>query len=56
MGILGLYRDNGKEIGNYHIIIGFILWLYRDNGNENGNCYIAMGYILWLYRWKSRKM
>ena len=33
--ILGLYRDNGKENGNYCSIqgyIGFILGLYRDNG------------------------
>ena len=26
--ILGLYRDNGKENGNYYIIIGYILGLY----------------------------
>ena len=26
-GILGLYRDNGKENGNYYIKIGFILGL-----------------------------
>ena len=25
--LLGLYRDNGKENGNYHIIIGYILGL-----------------------------
>ena len=25
--IWGLYRDNGKENGNYHIIIGYILGL-----------------------------
>ena len=23
--ILGLYRDNGKENGNYYIIVGYIL-------------------------------
>ena len=28
MVILGLYRDNGKENGNYYIIIGYILGLY----------------------------
>ena len=33
--ILGLYRDNGKEDGNYYSILG----LYRDNGKENGNYY-----------------
>ena len=26
--MLGLYRDNGKENGNYLIIIGYILGLY----------------------------
>ena len=25
--LLGLYRDNGKENGNYHITIGYILGL-----------------------------
>ena len=25
---LGLYRDNGKENGNYYIITGYILGLY----------------------------
>ena len=28
--ILGLYRDNGKENGSYHSIIGYMLGLYRD--------------------------
>ena len=37
--ILGLYRDNGKENGNYYIIIGYTLGLYRDNGNY----YIIIG-------------
>ena len=23
--ILGLYRDNGEENGNYHIIVGYII-------------------------------
>ena len=27
--ILGLYRDNGKENGNYYSITGYILGLYR---------------------------
>ena len=39
-GISGLYRDNGKENGNYYSILGLyqgILGLYRDNGKENGN-------------------
>ena len=38
--ILGLYRDNGKENGNYRgnrDHIGIMLGLYRDNGKENGN-------------------
>ena len=41
-GILGLYRDNGKENGNYCSLLG----LYRDNGKENGNyCSILGSYI-----------
>ena len=32
-------RDNGKENGNYYIILG----LYRINGKENGNHYFTMG-------------
>ena len=39
---MGLYRDNGKENGNYYNILG----LYRDNGKENGNYYNILG----LYR------
>ena len=38
--ILGLYRDNGKENGNYCLgfrVLGISLGLYRDNGKENGN-------------------
>ena len=31
---LGL-RDNGKEHGNYCILIGYIVGLYRDNGKEH---------------------
>ena len=31
----GLYRDNGKENGNYVGKLGFRV--YRDNGKENGN-------------------
>ena len=27
-GNLGLYRDNGKENGDYYIIIGYMLGLY----------------------------
>ena len=30
-----VYRDNGKENGNYYSTMG----LYRDNGKENGNYY-----------------
>ena len=33
--------DNGKEDGNYYIIIGYILGLYWDNGKENGNYYLG---------------
>ena len=39
--IKGLYRDNGKENGNYRGYRGYVrvvmLGLYRDNGKENGN-------------------
>ena len=42
--MLGLYRDNRKENGNYYNglyrgYIGVILRLYRDNGKDNGNYY-----------------
>ena len=40
--LLGLYRDNGKEHGNYHSILG----LYRDTGKDHGNYYSISG----LYR------
>ena len=37
---MGLYRDNGKENGNYYI--DFRVWgLYRNNGKENGNYYLG---------------
>ena len=54
----GLYWDNGKENGNYHIMV-YILGLYRDNGKENGNYYNGLyrdyiGYILGLY-WDNSK-
>ena len=48
MRYIGLYRDNGKENGNYHIIVFcyiIVLWntgymgLYGDNGKYNGNYY-----------------
>ena len=29
----GVYRDNGKENGNYYSRLG----VYWDNGKENGN-------------------
>ena len=35
----GLYRNNGKENGNYYSVLG----LYRDNGEENGNYYSMLG-------------
>ena len=31
---MGLYRDNGKEIGNYYNGV-----VFRDHGKENGNYY-----------------
>ena len=37
--IWGLYRKNGKEDGNYYMMIG----LYWDNGNENGSYYRVLG-------------
>ena len=43
--IHGLYRDNGKENGNYYSILGS----YRDNGKLNGNYYSIMGYALGFY-------
>ena len=47
----GCIGYNGKEHGNYCIIIGYILGFYRDNyGKENGNYCIIIGYILGLYR------
>ena len=39
MLILGLYRDNGEENGNYYSILG----LYRGNGEENGNYCSILG-------------
>ena len=35
LAILGLYRDNGKDNGNYYGILG----LYMDDGKDNGNYY-----------------
>ena len=35
----GLYRDDGKENGNYYSILG----AYWDNGKENGNYYSILG-------------
>ena len=40
--ILGLYRDSGKDDGNYCFgfgVIEVILGLHGDNGRENGNYY-----------------
>ena len=34
---MGLYGDNGKENGNYYIIVK---GLWRDNGKEHGDYYI----------------
>ena len=41
----GLFRDNGKENGNYYIIMGYILGLYRDN-ERNGNYHL--GFRVWV--------
>ena len=37
--ILGIYRDNGEETGNYYIACWGKLGggVYRDNGEESGN-------------------
>ena len=40
--MLGLHGDNGKENGNYYIILGFS-W---ENGKENGNYCITLGFYL----------
>ena len=42
--LLGLYRDNRKENGNYCNILGYILGLYKDNRKENGNYYFSTPY------------
>ena len=42
--ILVLYKDNGKENGNYYSILGNILGIYEDNGKENGNYYSIFGF------------
>ena len=34
----GLYRDNGKESGDY--CLGFRVF-YRENGKENGDYYLS---------------
>ena len=45
--MLGLYRYNGQENGNYYIIVGnmgtyvYDIGLYRDNGKEHGNYYLG---------------
>ena len=41
--MLGIYRENGEEHGNFYILKGYTLVLYRDDGNENGNYYL--GYV-----------
>ena len=50
--ILGLYRDDGKENGNYSSILGLYLGLYRNSGKEYGNYYSILG----LYRNNGKKM
>ena len=54
--VLGSYRDNGKEAGNYYFgfrvqglywgNIGVILGLFRDNEKDNGSYCNIVGYIL----------
>ena len=39
--ILGLYKDNGKEHGNYCLGLGF----FGENGKENGNYHNVWVYI-----------
>ena len=39
--VVGLYRNNGRENGNYYIIMGSVLGFYRKNGQENGNYYLG---------------
>ena len=42
------YRDNGKENGNYYIIIGYIGAIYgdtRDNGEKMEITVVYWGYI-----------
>ena len=34
--MIGLYRDNGKQNGDYYVLIGFN-W---ENGKENGNIHM----------------
>ena len=47
--ILELYCDNGKETGNYNILLRFIVDLHWGNGKENGNYNIIIGFILELH-------
>ena len=41
--ILGFYRDNGKENGNYYSVLGSIKF-YRDNAKENGHYCSVVGF------------
>ena len=53
--------DNGKENGNYYIIIGFTLGLYRDNEKKmettikGCGCCLGLGFTLWRL-WGARKI
>ena len=50
--IYGIYRDNGKDNGNYYLLfLGFrvIHGIYRDNGKDNGNYYL--GLRIWCNMW-----
>ena len=38
---IGIYRDNGKEHGNYYIIIRLNIGIYRDNGKETSYYYVG---------------
>ena len=52
--ILGLYRDNGKENGNYYSIMGYNILSCWDSGKENGNYYSIISYTVVLGQWKRK--
>ena len=46
---MGLYRDNGKENGNYYLIR-----LHRYSGKENGGSYVIGLYASYIYSLNTR--